>query len=52
MSSSTGDVRDEVVAWLDEHWDLDRTVGEWWQLPERDLPFRELKVGTQRSEAR
>ena len=32
MSSSTDVVRDEVAAWLDDHWDLDRTVGEWWQL--------------------
>ncbi len=24
-------IRDEVTAWLDENWDPDLTVGEWWQ---------------------
>ena len=32
MRRGTDDVRDEVSAWLEESWDLDRTVGEWWQL--------------------
>jgi alkylation response protein AidB-like acyl-CoA dehydrogenase len=31
MSSRPDEIRDEVVAWLDENWDLDLTVGEWWQ---------------------
>ena len=30
-TSASVDVRDEVSAWLDENWDLDLTVGEWWQ---------------------
>ena len=25
-------LRDEVQAWLDEHWDPDRLVDEWWQI--------------------
>ena len=29
--SSSGDVVDEVRAWLEEHWDPDLTVGEWWE---------------------
>ena len=27
---STGDVTDEVTAWLEENWDPDLTVEEWW----------------------
>ena len=26
------DVIDEVKAWLDEHWDPDLTVGDWWEM--------------------
>jgi alkylation response protein AidB-like acyl-CoA dehydrogenase len=28
--TTTQDVRAEVRAWLDDHWDADLTVGEWW----------------------
>jgi len=28
---SHGDVRDELRAWLEENWDPDLTVGEWWE---------------------
>ncbi len=30
--SRNTDVTDEVKAWLDEHWDPDLTVGEWWEI--------------------
>jgi alkylation response protein AidB-like acyl-CoA dehydrogenase len=29
---ATAALRDEVGAWLDAHWDPDRTVDEWWRL--------------------
>ena len=29
--STTGDPVDEVTAWLQENWDPDLTVGEWWE---------------------
>jgi len=31
MSNDISDVTTEVDAWLDENWDPDLTVGEWWQ---------------------
>jgi alkylation response protein AidB-like acyl-CoA dehydrogenase len=31
FASELDAVRDEVRAWLDEHWDPDLTVREWWQ---------------------
>ena len=31
-SGAAGDVVAEVTAWLDQHWNPDRTVGEWWEL--------------------
>ena len=30
--AGTGDTRAEVRAWLAEHWDPDRPLGEWWSL--------------------
>ena len=30
-SSSTGELVDELRAWLEENWDPDLTVGEWWE---------------------
>src|SRR5690349_12744197 len=34
MTDVTDDatVRDEVRAWLDAHWNPDRSVDEWWQI--------------------
>ncbi len=31
-SGAAGDVVAEVSAWLDQHWNPDLTVGEWWEL--------------------
>ena len=28
----TADLLDALDAWIDEHWDPDRRVGEWWEL--------------------
>jgi alkylation response protein AidB-like acyl-CoA dehydrogenase len=30
--SSTGELWDEVTAWLDDHWDPDLSVDEWWAM--------------------
>ena len=31
MSTNTADIVDELKSWLDENWDPDLTVGQWWE---------------------
>lgn len=30
-SAATGDIVAEINAWLEQNWDPDLTVGEWWE---------------------
>lgn len=50
-------LREQVRAWIDAHFDPGMSLRSWLELlaepdTSRDVPFRELKRGTQEQEAR
>ena len=52
------DVRTEVKAWLEENWDPDLTVAEWWDAPRplrlrgADVPRGRVGQGLRRATSR